>query len=98
MPEDKTNAPVGANTNISVSPLSEADPTSLDELFLRIDKKLILGIPREITEFEIESVVEYYLKERTRFIYDLEHNIKTPKERKSKPKNLHEALKNLDFD
>lgn len=87
-----------SNTIISASPLEEADPKSLDELFLRIDKKLIAGIPREITEFEIESVVEYYLKERIRFVYDLEHNIKTPKTRSSKPKDLHEALKNLDFD
>ena len=79
------------------SPLYEADPDSLGELFARIDKKLVLGIPREINEFEIESVVEYYLKERVRFMYDLEHNIKTPRERKSKPSTLSEALKNLDF-
>ncbi len=58
------------------SPLYEADPESLDELFRRIDAKLILGLPQEITESNIAKVVEYYRKERIRFVQDQANFVK----------------------
>lgn len=71
-----SDAPNSPQISPLESPLQESDPNSLDELFKRIDEKLVLGLPREISEFEIERVVSYYLRERERFIYEQAHNIK----------------------
>jgi len=89
------------------SPLHEADPTSIDKIFESFQQKLSLGLPREITDFEIQSAVDYYLKLRKQFLYDLEHNIKTPRapsapksvsiSKLSKEERIAETLKSLDF-
>jgi hypothetical protein len=55
----------------TTSPLWEADPNSLDKIFDAIDKKLALNLPREITDFEIERVVDYYLRGRETFMREL---------------------------
>ena len=88
----------------SKSPLWEADPNSLDKLFEAIDKKLALNLPREITETEIERVVDYYLKGRETFMREIAEG-KTPTRRSqnsqmsklSKEEKAKEALKRLDF-
>lgn len=75
------------------SPLSEADPESLDELFRRIDLKLAKGMPREITDVEIDRVVDYLRKQRVRFVEEQAQNIKpTRAAGAKKPRNVKEAL------
>ncbi len=78
------------------SPLAEADPTSLDELFTSIDKKLIANLPREITDSEITRVVDYLWSQRERFLKDEANMIrpgrKAASPAKKSPKDLAEAL------
>lgn len=59
-----------ANIPASLSPLYEADPKSLSLLFDRIDQKLVKNLPLEITDLEIEDIVDYYIKDRKRFVHD----------------------------
>lgn len=86
----------------SSSPLYEADPKSLDEIFSSIDKKLMLGLPREITDFEIDSVVAYYRAKREIFMKDLAEG-KTARiassatKGLSKKEKISQAMKSLDF-
>ena len=85
------------NENSQISPLSEADPESLDELFSRIDKNLILGMPEEIKEKDISRVVEYYHTLRSKFVQDQANFIKPKRQSNSSPtskKSIAEALKN----
>lgn len=88
----------------STSPLTEADPESLDELFSRIDKKLVLGLPKEITDQDIQRVVDYYTFERIRFVQDQANFIKPGKRASngtsqgSKTKQLIEKLSNTKLD
>ena len=83
------------------SPLYEADPKSIDEIFESFDKKLTLGFPREITDFEIKSCVEYYRKERERVAQAIADGKQMPRKSAStastpKQKAL-AALKNLEY-
>lgn len=79
-----------------VSPLTEADPNSLEELIeSRLDdifnKKPIL-----LSDDELRSIVAYYQKERERFrteSLEKESKPKTPRgAKKSVPKSISEAL------
>lgn len=83
---------------ISNSPLLEANSESLDELFTRIDKKLILGLPQEITDSDISRVVAYYRKERERFIVDQSNFIKPGRKSKEDIRNIKEKFKNLSIE
>ena len=82
-----------------ISPLSEAKPDSLDELFSRIDRNLVLGMPHEITETDISRVVDYYRELRVKFVQDQANFVKpgrktgTTATTQSK-KSITEALKN----
>lgn len=58
------------------SPLQEADARSLDELWKRIDKHLVAGMPQEITNEDMDGVVDYYRKLRVRFKNEEALNIK----------------------
>jgi hypothetical protein len=82
----------------SPSPLYEAEVESLDELFSRIDKKLVLNLPEEITDFDINQVVKYYREQRIRFVKDQANFIKPgsgPKSKSSSIEKLKESLKGL---
>lgn len=50
------------------SPLLEADPTSLDELWDRIDKKLVAGLPQEITDHDYLAVATRLRAQRDKYI------------------------------
>lgn len=85
-----------------ISPLSEAKPDSLDELFSRIDKNLVLGMPDEIKEDDIEKVVDYYRALRVKFVQDQANFIKPgrkalPNSQSSK-QSIAEALHNATLD
>ena len=84
------------NSDLQTSPLSEAEPESLDELFSRIDSKLVLGIPKEITEDDISRVVDYYRDLRVKFVQDQANFVKPGRASSGKPtkKSIAEALKN----
>lgn len=89
-----------AEFNAINSPLTEAEPESINEFFNRIDKKLTQNIPREITDSEIDDVVDWLLTRRKIFNEEQQAGIKAgPKgtgsrggKKASAPKTVKEAL------
>jgi len=84
---------------VTTSPLQEADE-SIDELWLRIDRKLALGLPAEITDGDIQRVVDYNLKMRRKFIETEEQGKRAgtgmPRaSRKAAPKSVTEIIIDL---
>lgn len=79
------------------SPLYEAIPESLDELFTRIDKNLVLGLPREITDTDIDRVVKYYREQRVRFVQDQANFIKPGKRAKTN-KDIERIIGTLEYE
>jgi hypothetical protein len=87
-------------TTPQISPLSEAKPDSLDELFSRIDRNLVLGMPEAVTEKDIDRVVDYYRELRVKFVQDQANFVKPGKRNSGtgattqSKKSITEALKN----
>lgn len=52
------------------SPLSEVESTSLDELFDRVNQKLISGLPESITDADLQPLVDTLRARRLTFIAD----------------------------
>ncbi len=73
------------------SPLYEADPNSLDELFLRLSEGKIKGLPREITNFSLNLRVAQYRKDRKQFVEDQITNLPKPKEKNPNSKSALQA-------
>lgn len=69
-------SPATSMPELPPSPLAEAKPQTLDELWRRIDSHLAAGMPQEITNSDIDGVVDYYRKLRTRFMTEQAQNIK----------------------
>jgi hypothetical protein len=53
---------------VADSPLNEVDPTSLDELFDRVNEKLIAGLPESITADDIRPLVVRLRAQREKFV------------------------------
>jgi len=70
------------------SPLSEADPTSIDELFSRLANNQIKNMPREILGPSLSERVKALRAQRSQFLIDLANNVKIKKEKKINLKNL----------
>jgi hypothetical protein len=88
-----------SNSEIQISPLSEAKPDSLDELFSRIDRNLVLGMPEAVTETDINRVVDYYRELRVKFVQDQANFVKPGRKNSGtattqSKKSITEALKN----
>jgi hypothetical protein len=85
--------------NPQISPLSEAKPDSLDELFSRIDRNLVLGMPEAVTEKDIDRVVDYYRELRVKFVQDQANFVKPGRKNSGtattqSKKSITEAIKN----
>jgi hypothetical protein len=78
------------------SPLSEAEPTSIDELVGRIDEYLALGQIPEPTDPAIVKIVDFLQAQRAKFL-ELDA-AKPPKGmRKPKPAGVAQVLKELEL-
>lgn len=102
---DESTPKLNEEEIIETSPLWEADQNALDKIFDAIDKKLALNLPREITDPEVERMVDYYLRGRETFMKEIADG-KTPSRKNnqnsaasklSKEEKAREALKRLDF-
>jgi hypothetical protein len=79
--------------DITPSPLSEAQPESLDLLFERINEKLVAGLPEAITDADMLPVVNALRADRLRFIQAQDKLGRAPPApRKTKPKGVADAI------
>jgi hypothetical protein len=87
------------NPQAATSPLLEVDPMSVDELWSRIDRKLALGLPNEVTNDDLRRVVEYNLANRRKFIADQQAGLRAGPSgpRKSKPRSAKEAMESVEI-
>lgn len=75
------------------SPLAEVDPTSLDELFDRVNSKLISGLPELITEDDLFPVCKVLREARVKFLQEQDKLGKAPPApRKTKPRSVKEVM------
>ena len=87
-------------TEVPQSPLSEADPHSLDELFERINQKLISGMPESITDDDLKPVIIALRAQRVKHLQDQATKAaKPPKTRQAKPTSVASAIATIvDFE
>jgi hypothetical protein len=52
------------------SPLLEADPLSLDELFARVNQGLAAGLPEEIDDSALEGVIARLRAQREKYVLE----------------------------
>lgn len=77
----------------ATSPLTEADPTSINEMIQERVNEIFNKPPLSLTDDDLRIAVEYYRRERARFI--LESQNKVPRavaKRKAAPKSVAEAM------
>lgn len=55
-------------TEPAPSPLTEVDEFSLDELWFRIDRKLVAGLPQDITDPDIDAITTRLRAARDKFV------------------------------
>jgi hypothetical protein len=67
------------------SPLLEVDATSLDELWHRIDKKLVAGLPQEISDHDYLAVATRLRAQRDRYIQQQTEAALKPKRTRGTP-------------
>lgn len=80
-------------TPATVSPLAEADPLSLDELFNRVNRKLILGVPERLTNADVDPMCAMLRAKRMEFLSEQDRLGRAPTApRKAKPKSVAEAV------
>lgn len=65
--------------NGETSPLSEADPKSLDILFERVTAKLVQGLPEPITDDDLLPVLETFRAKRELFLTEQARKESEPK-------------------
>lgn len=70
------------------SPLKEIDPASLDELWRRINLKLVQGLPAELADEDIESMVQILISQRNDFLTQEEALKSKQKTSRKKPETL----------
>ncbi len=72
-----------------------SDNSSLDQIFLSIDKKLTLNLASSITDEEINEVYNYYLKEKIRFNKDQSQFIKPGRKSSKSSENVETLIQNI---
>ena len=78
------------------SPLTEADPLSLDELFNRVNDKLIAGLPESISTDETAPLVKILREKRVTFLSEQDKLGKAPPvARKKKPTSVADAARDF---
>lgn len=82
-----------------VSPLTEADPNSLNEFISNRVAELFNTVPLKITDDDLKVMVEYYQRERARFKLESDQKEKKePKAAKRKtPTSVADAISGLDL-
>lgn len=82
-----------------VSPLSEADPNSLNMLIEERITDVFNRPPLDVTDADLDVMVAYYHKERARFKLESaekELKPKKPRSKKPPPTSVADALKDLE--
>jgi len=81
------------NEPVTISPLAEASPESLDVLFERVNAKLIEGVPEALTDGEIAPLVDELKRMRIKFLADQDKLGRAPQApRKRKPSSVADAI------
>lgn len=81
------------------SPLTEADPLSLDELFNRVNDKLIAGLPEAISVDDTAPLVKILREKRVTFLSEQDKIGKAPPvARKKKPTSIADAARDFSGD
>jgi hypothetical protein len=79
------------DASVADSPLNEVDEASLDELFDRINRKLIEGMPETITDADLLPIVKRLRAQRVKFALDQASKAAAGL-RKAKPTSIKQAL------
>lgn len=95
---DDTQSPLAPTT----SPLTEADPNSINDLIADRINEIMNTKPLDITDQDLRVMVEYYRRERGRFILESQNKAASPRKsaaaKKEPPTSVKDALaSNLDL-
>lgn len=93
MPNDESDPQLSASP---LSPLAEAQASSIDELMERIDSKLVLGMPKEIEWKDVEDLAQYLFSQRRLFVQLQQENIRPSRSRLTPKVNPKDRLKQLE--
>lgn len=70
-----------ADPVVATSPLNEVEVESVDELFDRVNDKLIAGVPETITADDIRPLVLRLRAQREKFVHDQNNKEMTKRDR-----------------
>lgn len=82
------------------SPLSEVDPNSINDLFERVNNKLVMGMPEAITDEDIMPLVNTLLSQRKTFLSEQDRLGRAPsaKKKTGPVKSVAEVIHQIDIE